>query len=233
MQPLSNLEMVSLWERGQRLHHLDRGLLALAEAAPDTPWAQLADLPLGQRNRAIVELRAATFGPAIAGWLPCPNCAEKLEFTLDSNTLQAAPETPKTIDYAEQTFHLPTSRTLAQALLEPDSKQAVQRLIEAGSDASAALEDNQIAELGTLMAEADPLAYPTLAFACDLCGAAWEEPLDLVHFLWTELEARVRRILRDVHILARAYGWSEATVLALSDQRRALYLEMVQDTVYA
>jgi hypothetical protein len=31
----------------------------------------------------------------------------------------------------------------------------------------------------------------------------------------------------DVHALASAYGWSEREILALSDTRRRLYLEMV------
>ena len=40
-------------------------------------------------------------------------------------------------------------------------------------------------------------------------------------------EARARALLAAVHTLARAYGWSEPDVLALSEQRRAAYLEMV------
>jgi hypothetical protein len=52
--------------------------------------------------------------------------------------------------------------------------------------------------------------------------------LDLPAFLWTEIEAQVRRLLLDIHTLAVAYGWSEREILSLSDARRRLYLEMVQ-----
>jgi hypothetical protein len=47
-------------------------------------------------------------------------------------------------------------------------------------------------------------------------------------FLWAEIEARARRLLREVHILATAYGWTEAEVLSLGENRRARYVERVQ-----
>jgi hypothetical protein len=34
-------------------------------------------------------------------------------------------------------------------------------------------------------------------------------------------------VLWELHTLASAYGWSESESLALSDTRRAMYLEMV------
>ncbi|HUD55174.1 MAG TPA: hypothetical protein VMR02_08095 [Terracidiphilus sp.] len=44
----------------------------------------------------------------------------------------------------------------------------------------------------------------------------------------TQIEARARRLLYEVHTLAAAYGWSEREILSLSAPRRALYLEMVR-----
>jgi hypothetical protein len=67
-----------------------------------------------------------------------------------------------------------------------------------------------------------------LDFKCPACGVVFEESLDLASFLWSEFEGRAKRLLLDVHLLARAYGWSEAEVLSLSPVRRAFYLEMVE-----
>jgi hypothetical protein len=36
----------------------------------------------------------------------------------------------------------------------------------------------------------------------------------------------VRRLLREVHTLALAYGWREADILNMSARRRRFYLEM-------
>ena len=45
--------------------------------------------------------------------------------------------------------------------------------------------------------------------------------------LWSEIHAWARQLLRDVHALARAYGWREADILALSPTRRGIYLELL------
>ena len=42
-----------------------------------------------------------------------------------------------------------------------------------------------------------------------------------------ELATQAKRLLREVHFLARAYGWREADILAMSARRRQAYLEMV------
>jgi hypothetical protein len=52
---------------------------------------------------------------------------------------------------------------------------------------------------------------------------------DIAAYLWQEVDARARRALRDTHTLARAYGWREADILAMSDFRRQQYLEMVAE----
>jgi hypothetical protein len=77
------------------------------------------------------------------------------------------------------------------------------------------------------MAQADLLADIQLKIDCPSCQHRWRAAFDIVSFLWTEIEAWARRILFEVHTLARAYGWREAEILALSATRRQLYLEMV------
>jgi len=43
------------------------------------------------------------------------------------------------------------------------------------------------------------------------------------------LSARARRLLRDVHELARAYGWSERDILELSLTRRLAYRLLLEE----
>jgi hypothetical protein len=79
------------------------------------------------------------------------------------------------------------------------------------------------------MAEADPLAEVLVDLACPACGKTFVADLDLGSFVWAELRTHARRLLREVDTLARAYGWTEAQVLALSDRRRTAYLELVSE----
>jgi hypothetical protein len=83
-------------------------------------------------------------------------------------------------------------------------------------------------ELSKKMNEADPLAEILLSFACPACAAMREQALDLPEFLWAELESFVKRMLSEIHVLASCYGWNEAEILALSESRRAMYVQMVQ-----
>ena len=68
------------------------------------------------------------------------------------------------------------------------------------------------------MAEADPLAEVLVDLACPACETTFVADLDLGAFVWAELSARARRLLREVDVLARAYGWTEAEVLALGER---------------
>ena len=50
---------------------------------------------------------------------------------------------------------------------------------------------------------------------------------DILSFFWGEIQICARRLLREVHALASAYGWTESEILSLSTTRRHAYLEMV------
>jgi hypothetical protein len=231
MALLSSSDFLCLWEGGRCLHPLDQGLLALQASEPGETWEELAALPLGQRNRRLIELRAACFGTAMNGAVNCPACAEKLEFALDANSLASAAGGAAAVSFGGRQFRLPTSRDLAAAVHEPDLETAALCLLELCRVESGAepleLSPAEVEQAGELLAEADPLAETRLAVACSACGHSWHETLDPAAFLWAEIEARARRALRDVHVLASAYHWSEAEILSMSDQRRVAYLEML------
>jgi hypothetical protein len=78
------------------------------------------------------------------------------------------------------------------------------------------------------MEASDPVARIELALTCPSCDQVWSSLFDIASFLWTEVDAWARRTLRDVHTLARAYGWRESEVLALGPRRRQAYLELVR-----
>ena len=247
MVALSHADFLALWETGHRLHPLDRGLLAIQSSLPaNAQESSVADWPLGRRNRALAELRALYFGPRLEAWTVCAECGEKLEFELDCRTLMETPETPvdSLVSVDDCTFRVPTSRDLAHVANEADPAQAAIRLlasclvspekITVEDDSNSALcaiqswTPERLEAVAEKMTRVDPLADISLDLDCPLCHHISEETLDLVDFFWTEIEARARRLLSEVHALASAYGWTESTILALSDVRRTAYLRMVQ-----
>ena len=77
------------------------------------------------------------------------------------------------------------------------------------------------------MAEADPQGDVHLSIRCPGCDHHWPVPLDIVTYFWSEIHLAARRLLRDIHVLASAYGWRESEILMLSTRRRRIYREMV------
>ena len=241
MKDLSSSDLLALLERGDRLHPLDRGLLVLAAALPGTTYASLADWPLGRRNQALVRVRCACFGARLEGWTACAACGEKLELDLNTRELDGrSPElegeveghgTPASVVVGGRKFRVPTSRDLALALSAGNARLGALRVAESCCLEGGAAEwlEGELEEIGETMAEADPMAEILLEMRCPECGHEGASTLDILAFVWAEIEARVKRLLAEVHDLATAYGWTEGEILALSERRRSSYLAMVRE----
>jgi hypothetical protein len=83
-----------------------------------------------------------------------------------------------------------------------------------------------LTELADRLSRKDPFADVTLALQCVACGHSWRVIFDIATFLWNEIDALARRLMLEVLALARAFGWSESDILAMSAVRRQFYLEM-------
>ncbi|MDN3556278.1 hypothetical protein [Halomonas maura] len=236
MMALTPERLLWAWEHGRRRHPIDRALLLHALAAPDLPPERLADEPLGNRNASLFALRCTAFGDRLEVWLDCPACGERLEFTLDASQLpptsSAEPTGP--LEVAGQRLTRPTSRHLARLVPLDDERQAAVQLLRDCLASDAPLPEDETALVRLIeAAEAaletqDPWAELSLAFRCPACGQGDTASFDIADYLWEELDGRARALLDDIHVLARAYGWSEPQILALSDTRRAAYLERLQ-----
>ena len=223
MLALSHADFLAMWEAGQRRHPLDRVLLAIRASLPaDAREGAVADWPLGRRNRALAALRTLYFGPRLEGWTACLGCGEKLEFELDCRSLvdTPVPAADLRILLDGSSFRLLTSRDLAGIANETDPAEAAIRLLEGcavglegeGEASGAEIRGwpaEKIDAVAEMMVQADPLAEVSLGLECPLCHHASEETLDLGGFVWTEIEARARRLLSEVHVLAAAYSWAE------------------------
>ena len=127
-------------------------------------------------------------------------------------------------------FRLPTSRDLAHIVAMDAAESAATGLLDrcrTGGPENPEWTGDLLEAVQESLASADPLAETRLALSCPSCLREWDDALDVGRFLWAEVESRARRVLWEVHALASAYGWSESETLALSDARRAMYLEIV------
>jgi hypothetical protein len=235
MNTLPAGELLTLWENGRTRHPIDRALLLLGASQPEQTYDQLADWPVGRRDAAILSLRLANFGMTIEACLDCPSCRTCLEVAFDGRAFEIPAENEPIVEAADGWFRLPTGRDLATIVGEPNPDVAVRRLLSLcwlgwDGDGDATMPEwsqAMLQEVEARMGEVDPQSIIELDFVCDACGHAWQSPFDICEFVWEEIEARAKRLLQEVHLLAGAYGWSERDVLAMTDVRRSAYVELV------
>lgn len=241
MRSLSPHDLLHIWEQGQRQHPVDQALTILAAACPELTLEHLAGLSIGQRDARLLDLWAQTFGATLYGAATCPQCAARLEFPIAvaDIRLPAPSEAPRPELVTEDLtvgFRLPNSKDLAAMTGCADVTTAwrllAQRCVVHASRAGHVLSSHQlpaeaITHLAGCMAQSDPQAEVLLALHCPACGHGWRLLCEITVFMWSEICTQAQRLLRDVHTLARAYGWWEADILSLSTTRRQFYLNMV------
>jgi len=258
MRPLSVSELLTVWERGLAELPFERALTILSSACPEASRGSLVRMSIGRRDADLLQLREWTFGPELTLLAACPACGQTLESVITVAALRAPvdPACDPAIDRADDSaasalaeltgcctwrdyevrFRSPNTEDIARcAGLEPDA--GWQKLLGscitsvhcrgvalAVDDLPEDVARKVVEEIGAV----DPQADTRLDLTCPECRQQWKEVFDIVSFFWKEIDAWARRTLCEVHILARAYGWRENDVLALSAARREVYLAMAQ-----
>jgi hypothetical protein len=235
----SSIELLHCWERGLTQSRMVQPLSFLSMSCPRIDYDSLANLSIGQRDMMLLSLRMLIFGPKIDCLSTCPACSDSMEmsFTADdiaSKYKQVPAESSLLLKDYEVRFRLPNSLDMAD--LPPDDLAKSKTLLFGRCIAGAfrqgecisakELPDEVLNAVIEEMARLDPIASIKLEISCPSCGHEWSMLFDISSFFWKEISSWALRMLREVHILAQAYGWSEAEILELSPLRRQLYLEM-------
>lgn len=218
--------ILTLWERVADLSPPLRAL-ALAEAAGGEPEV-LRDRPVGETHAWLLRLRESWLGSRMEATVCCPGCGERAELALDTAELRALGDARAPLRQAGA--RPPTPADLAAASVSADPERELRQrclgaLLTGEQEPSAAL----VAEVEEALSRADPIAEVVVRLRCPACGTAYDADVDLAAHVAAELDALAQRLLHEVDVLARAYGWTEHEVLALPAARRAAYLRLVTE----
>ena len=231
MPALAATELLEAWDRLRRVPaHWDARNSALLQALGMSCPQDTA----GSRQALLLDVYAECFGNRIDGVAKCPACAAEVELTvpvaeLISAVPAPAPVAPFEVDGATVHWRLPDGRDLAASASAADPDQgALMLLTRCVLDPAPELTDRLRAKLAERVAAADPYADISFELSCPSCATAWESPLDIGEFVLTRLGIAAQRLLREVDELARAYGWTEPAILALTHSRRDAYLDLVR-----
>ena len=198
-------------------------LRRLAVAGGDIDALTIADY-----DRLLAAVFDALYGDRVEARTHCTACAEPLEISLSLTALAgAAPDVEIELSGPDEsgTFLLPDGRRI-----RPPAVRDVERA--AGSGDLAALRRACVVEgdadadpelLDAALEAAAPALTRDVAATCPHCAAAQSVRFDLANFLVASLARERPFLLREMHLLARAYGWSLDEILSLNrEDRRAL-----------
>lgn len=242
MNALSASELLDVWEMGCIQPPPQWALTLLAAANPEIAFDELTKLSIGQRDALLISLRELIFGSDFVCLAKCPICSEQLEliFNVENIRITSENELPETLSFTNSSYEVKfrplNSTDLIAISNEKDISAARHSLLDRclltaiheGEELSADQLPSEV--LDTLlehMEKADPQGDVQISLSCPSCSHQWQEIFDIVSFFSREIDVTAHRILQEVHSLASAYGWSEADILAMSPQRRRLYLEML------
>jgi hypothetical protein len=235
MRALTGELLLHAWERGVAAPESDRALALLSVALPESDRAALEIMPLIDLNARLLELHTLTFGAMLSAVSRCRGCDEQLEFSVPVAELVPSPQAQRhtrAVTWLENGTRYElrpvTTADLRDTLAIPEPAAAQELLLSRlavalgnGSDPGPA--PSTVREK---FEQLNASAELRCAIVCPACCADELVDLDIARFLWTEVRRAAKRLLGDVHVLARHYGWSERAILSLSAQRRAAYLEM-------
>lgn len=238
-------ELLNVWENGLRQGPIDRALGLLEAVYPEQSAEALAELSIGDRDSRLLQVRQVLFGPRLTSTTRCPRCSERLEWESEVAEFRVQEGIASTTEFCLDVeryrikFKLPNSRDLAALCKDEDGindrrTQLMERcLVEASTSEGEPLRIEQLSDTALQamvreMDRADPQSNLQVHLTCPACGHCWEGLFDIVSFLWAELENWADHTLRTVHLLASAYGWREADILAMRPTRRRIYLEMAR-----
>jgi hypothetical protein len=244
MNPLQGEVLLQANDLAAAVQDSERAPAILSVACPQTTSAQWAAVGIPELIQQLLHLRQISFGPVLRGYLPCPACDTRLEFTaLVPEILQhlqkLSPAEPPRWILGNVEFSMRPVNTfdLLAVRGEGDAGKARQMLLErcvvttgqpdAPLDRASALNESQ-PRLLEMFNELHQGTEIVCNGCCDGCGTVDRFDLDIARFLWSEVRSRAIRLLREVHELAVAYGWPERAILDLSPARRNEYLAMLQ-----
>lgn len=202
---------------------------ALAMVASGQSFDTIAALPVGERDKLVFEFCIREVGPTVECFERCPTCDAEVELAFSLRELLSSLPEAQTgralLDGDEVDVHPVSSSVLLDAMGASDPRV---RILSRCTGLPRGRVADHFDELRATLSETDPSADVELAMCCPECGSHSSVPFDIVAYTWSRLRDAYRRVLLEVHRLARAYGWSEATVLELSEARRRAYLQLVR-----
>jgi hypothetical protein len=202
--------------------------------------AAMRELPVGDRERLLLGLYGATFGPTLELLARCPNELTEVEIPIEAGIAPVTAERePLVVDGLTVHLRLPTGRDQERAAADSaDPERAARRLLldcilgvsgPAGQRVDVSTVFELIADpVAEALRRLDPGAELRTELECPACAARFPALLDGLALIAAAVTPEAA-LFAEVDTLARAYGWREPDILAIPLARRRRYLALIAE----
>jgi len=235
--PLSDQQLLQVWEFGLNHSAFETNLFLLSMIHPDIGDSDLLSMSIRERDRRLLNFRKRFFGPLLQNSSDCPACSEKLEWEISVSDLiiEAQQDQTLSIAFDDQTyrFRLPNSQDVLETIYLTDRSKQEEYLLQKCILSTDEYKADSIAEevkdfILLKMEEADPQSNLDLNLSCPVCNHQWTLTFDIMEYLWIEINERAIQLMRDIYLLAKTFHWSETEILRMNPFRKSLYLSMIK-----
>jgi hypothetical protein len=184
----------------------------------------------------MLAIRAQTQGEDMALGLSCPACRARVEISFRASDyaegpaprrpadVSPDPERPGWYRLGETRFRLPTAGDQAAVAEWPNPVRALaERCLDPARPPA-----RERARVERAMAAMAPEVSRPIAGQCPECGQAVEAPLHVTRLVIGEMIRDAAGLHEEVDLIAQAYHWPEADILALPRSRRRAYAERIR-----
>jgi hypothetical protein len=228
MRQTSARQLLDGWE-ALRAEPMAVRAASLAALLTRRPLEEVVRWSITRRDRVLFDLRAQMFGNRVEAVTNCPSCAEPLE--MEFALADIAPPRRAHLKSLFRAVRIGGERVSCR---EPNTEDLLavaplQDVAEARARLLARCirtEDPELRERAAAVFGRELPDDVQLKLTCPACAHGWLAPFDIAAFVWRELDGWAQRTLREIHVIASAYGWTEHEILELSARRRQLYVEM-------
>lgn len=256
MRDLSAAELLTAWDRSLGQSSMQQALVLLAAVYPEHSMEQLAQWSIGRRDACLLTLRERLFGSQLNGITACPQCRQRIELAFNVSDIRVMPTMTGHIVSVDEImtltaegyrvqFRLPNTLDLEAVETSAEVSQVREQLLHRcitsivweGAEKDDVELVNSLTPLPTTlvdaiaecMAEADAQADTRIALSCPDCNHEWFSTFDIATYLAGEIHSWAKYLLREIHSLARSYGWREVDILTMTPRRRRAYLELLEN----
>lgn len=194
-------------------------------------------VPASSLASVALSVRCAWAGDRVTTSGTCPTCGELFDvsFSLSAYLSHDHPRRPRnvagpdaqgwyTLRGTSQRLRVPSVADLLAALDDNDAAGALAARCIMPNDGRRAV----VARADRALQALSPNPVPYIGGACPACGTEMNMAFDPLTYSLAEFRQLFRGIFQEVHALASAYGWAEATLLAMPRSRRRQYWALVE-----